>query len=107
MYFIVLFTIVNLLLMVILGKTARLHEAMPLIQVVLFSLAVASSIASAEIAADWLFPDSVFGILLDLGQPLYAYIIFWLNVSIIIGLAAIPILKKKKGWASANSSITR
>jgi hypothetical protein len=95
-YVIVLFTVVNLLLMVLLAKTARLGEARPAIQVILFSLAIASSLASAEVATDWLFPDRILGVVFDLGQPLFAYTIFWLNVSIIIGLAAISILKKKR-----------
>ena len=94
-YFILLFTILNLITMVLLGKAAGLGAASPVIQLLLFSLAIASSVSSGEVAADWLFPGT-FEAILDLGQPLYAYIIFWLNVVIIFGLAAVSFWKRIK-----------
>ena len=58
-YFILLFTIVNLITMVLLGKAVGLGAASPVIQLLLFSFAIASSVSSGEVAADWLFPGTI------------------------------------------------
>jgi hypothetical protein len=90
-YAILLFSIMSLLSMVLLAKAAGLQEANAITQILLFSIAIASSITSAEVAADWLFPD-----LLDIGQPILAWVIFWLNISAIIVLAIVAIWRKKR-----------
>ncbi len=89
-YSILLFSIISLLLMVLLGKAAGLQAAPPIIQIILFSIAISSSIASAEVAADWLFEDMFYS-----GQPIYAWVIFWFNILIIIVLAIIAFLKRR------------
>jgi hypothetical protein len=92
-YFILLVSIVSLLLLVLLARSSGLHKAMPIIQIALFSVGTALSIASAEVAADWLFQDSMFDP--DQEQPIYAYIIFWLNILALIALAALSIWRRQ------------
>ena len=96
-YSIILFTIISLLLQVLLAKAAGLHKATPILQIFLFSIAITSSMASAEVAAQALFPDPIIGS----DQPIYAYILFWLNILVIIILAAISIWIRKKKRARA------
>lgn len=90
-YFILLFSIVNLHLLVLLAKYAGMNKATPIIQIILFSLAIALSIASGEVASDWLFPY----MLLAFDQPIYAYMIFWVNISTIVVLAVISVRKER------------
>jgi hypothetical protein len=94
-YLILLFTIISLLLMVLLAKSIGLQKAAPITQIFLFSIAVALSMASAEVASDWLITDRILGIAIDVGQPVYAYVILWLDIAVIIFLAAMYILKRK------------
>ncbi len=95
-YFIVLFTIVNLIVLVLLARTAGFQKFASWLQLLLFALGIASSIASAEIMADWLLPFRVFGVRLHDEQPVYAWIIFWTNISIMVALLAISILRRRK-----------
>jgi hypothetical protein len=94
-YFIVLFTILNLIVLVLLGRTAGLSDRPPATQLILFSLAIASSISSAEILADWLLPYHVFGIRLHDSQPAFAWLIFAVNITIIVWMAVISIRKRR------------
>ncbi|MDT5060206.1 MAG: hypothetical protein QOH63_665 [Acidobacteriota bacterium] len=90
-YAILLFSIISLLLMVLLARASGWQTVSPIIQIVLFSMAIALSISSAEVAADWLFPNLFYD-----GQPVYAWVIFWLDVSAIIVLAVVAIWKRKR-----------
>lgn len=95
-YLILVFSVFGLLLMVLLAKSAGLQRTSPVIQIVLFSLAIALSIASAEVASDWLITDRILGVVWDEGQPVYAYIVFWTEVCIILALAAVSIRTRGK-----------
>lgn len=95
-YSILLFTIASLLLQVLLAKAAGMQKASPIIQIFLFSVAIALSMASAEVAADWLFTYRLaFGVYVHRDQPIYAYVIFWLNISVIVILTVLSIRKRK------------
>jgi hypothetical protein len=99
-YSILFFSIVSLLMMVLLAKASGLQKASPIIQIVLFSIGIASSIASAEVISQWLFPEWF-----DLGQPVYAWVIFWSNLSIIIVLALVAIWKRKSQKARVRRTV--
>lgn len=94
-YLILLFTITNSLLLVLLAKTAGMQKAATIVQFFLFSIGTALSVASAEVATDWLITDRILGIEFDFGQPIYAYVIFWLDISVIFVLATVSIWKRK------------
>jgi hypothetical protein len=95
-YFILFFTVVRLILQVLLAKSAGLHKSAPVIQLFLFSIAIALSMAASEVASDWLITDRVFGVELDFGQPIYAYILFWVNAAVIVLLAVISIWRRSR-----------
>jgi hypothetical protein len=106
-YFMVLFCIVNLITLVLLAKSAGIQNVAAWLQLVLFALGIASSIASAEIMADWLLPFRVFGIKLYDEQPAAAWIIFWSNISIMAILLMISILRKRKAKPRRRSEHAR
>lgn len=95
-YFIVLFTIVNLVVLVLLGRGAGFQKISSWLQLFFFALAIAFSISSAEIMADWLLPYRVFGMKVFDGQPSIAWIIFWSNILIMVLLLVLAMVKKKK-----------
>lgn len=89
-YFILLFTIANLITMVLLAKAVGFQRLGMVSQLLLFSVAIAASVGSADVASDWLFPD-----IFDFGQPLYAYVIFWVDIGIVLVLGVVAVLKRK------------
>jgi hypothetical protein len=95
-YFIVLFDILNLIVLIVLARSAGFPSFPSWLQLILFALGIALSIATAEIMADYLLPLRVFGIRFYVEQPLYAWIIFWANIAIMIVLLVISILRKRK-----------
>ena len=95
-YFIVVFAVINLNMFVLLGRGAGLQRLSIGNQLALFSVANALSIASGEVAADWLLPYKLFGHVMNFGQPLYAYLLFWLDIAILIVLALWILSKKTK-----------
>ncbi len=103
-YFIALFTIINLIVLVLLAKTAGFQNFAAWLQLLLFALGIASSVASAEIMADWLLPFRVFGVRLFDEQPIYAWIIFWTNNLIMVALLAISLLRRRKTKRRQRSS---
>jgi hypothetical protein len=54
-YFMVFFTVLNVILLLILAKSARVIQPMSVKEILIFSLGVVSSLAVSEILADWLF----------------------------------------------------
>lgn len=98
-YAILLFSVISLLLMVLLAKASGLQRINPIIQIILFSIAAVLSISSAEVIADWLLPNLFYE-----GQPIYAWIIFWLNISAIIVLAIAAAWKRKRKGSSASTN---
>lgn len=90
-YFILVFSVVSIISYVIFTNHERFDKFSNFTRYSLFSVAIVFSIASAEVAADWFFEDPIF----KHDQPLFAYIIFWLNIVIIIVLALIKALNKK------------
>jgi hypothetical protein len=80
-YFIVLFTIGNLIIMVVLAKRT-LHRVGPVGQLALLAVAVFLSMATAEILADWWFHDHSVT-----AQPAAARVILTMNCLCFIFLA--------------------
>jgi len=81
---------------VVLARSAGVQELASWLQLLLFALAIASSIATAEIIADYLLPLKLFGTTFNNEQPAYAWMIFWCNLSIMCGLLVIAVFRRRK-----------
>jgi hypothetical protein len=102
-YFVLLFSVLSILSHFTLAKAARLQNSTFAVQLILLSLAIILSIASADVAADWLYPRLFEGYI---DQPIYAWILFWLNVAAIIALTVIAIVKRKSRKSRVRVSST-
>lgn len=95
-YAIVVFTIVNLVVLVLLSVTAGFKKLATSLQLTMFCCGIALSLASAEVLADWLLPYRLFGMKVFEEQPLYAWVIFWGYISVILALLVISIMRSKR-----------
>ncbi|MDX6405023.1 MAG: hypothetical protein QOH70_2478 [Blastocatellia bacterium] len=104
-YFITAFTILNLILLIALAKSAGIQKATKPVQIFLFALAVVLSMASSEMVSFWLGLDSPFDF-----ENLAETIIFGLDVAIVFTLSVFIFLKRvnrrKKGAPQTTSSPT-
>jgi hypothetical protein len=95
-YFIVLFTISNLLLLLLLSRRTGLVRTRPSMQAFLFALTVFLSMATAEILADWWFNDNNLK-----SQPTASSVLLLLDIATIISLILTVITKRHQDSAAA------
>jgi hypothetical protein len=89
-YFIVLFTISNLIVLLALARRTRVAITSPTLKLFLFAVAVFLSMATSEILADWWFNAHS---LQD--QPFAATLLFLLDLAVIVALTGICIARRK------------
>lgn len=99
-YFIVLFTILNLLLMIGLAKQTRVVRISAAQQMILFAVAVFLSMAVAEISADWIFNDHALK-----SQPIAATVLLSIDVGVLILLALDAVRVNRRNYNSKMKAI--
>ena len=96
-YFIVLFTIINMIMILILAKNSKAVQAITLKEVFVLSFAVISTMSVSEILADWLFNDHPLST-----QPIIARVQLAVHICLFIALA-LPILVRRYKAPATNA----
>ena len=85
------FTILNLVVLVVLGKQTRLTQLRPTAQLFLFALAIFLSMTCAEVLSDWIFHEHN---LKD--QPTAASGLLFIDIIAIVALAFVGTATQRK-----------
>lgn len=90
-YFFVVFTLVNLLLLLLAAVNAKVTRPVSLKEVLLFAFAVVSSLAAAEIMADWVYNNRG-----PSEQPVVSRVQLFMHAGLFISLAILALARKNK-----------